>query len=202
MDTFAELVPEGTAPPPDIPAPIFEAATGAFLEERRLDMQALAAEVGTSRATLYRRVGDRDKLLGAVLWWLTRHAIARAVDYAERRRGGRRVVSILDRFMHDIHSQSALRHFLDAEPEAALRILTSKRGPVQGGVIDVVKRLLEQEHERGNLELKMDAETLAYIIVRVGESFLYADVIAAGEPDVDRAIEVVSQLLDVTYGPR
>ena len=87
MSTFAELVPEGTDPPPDIPAPIFQAALGAFLDERRLDMQALAAEVGISRATLYRRVGDRDHLLGAVLWFLTRHAIARAVSFNERRRG-------------------------------------------------------------------------------------------------------------------
>jgi AcrR family transcriptional regulator len=196
VSTFAELVPEGTDPPPDIPAPIFQATLGGFLGERRLDMKALAAEVGISRATLYRRVGDRDHLLGAVLWFLTRHAIARAVSFNERRRGARRVVGVIDRFMHDVHSQPALRRLLDAEPEAALRLLTSKRGPVQGGVIEAVTRLLEQERERGRLELRMDAATTAYIIVRVGESFLYADVIAAAEPDVDRAVEVIRQLLD------
>jgi hypothetical protein len=103
---------------------------------------------------------------------------------------------VIDRFMHDVHSQPALRRLLDAEPEAALRILTSKRGPVQGGTIEAVTRLLQQERERGRLELRMDAATTAYIIVRVGESFLYADVIAATEPDVDRAVEVIRQLLD------
>jgi AcrR family transcriptional regulator len=193
---FAELVPELTAPPPDIPEPIFRAALAAFLERRRLDMQALAAEVGVSRATLYRRVGDRDRLLGAVLWFLTRHTMANAVEAAGRRTGRRRVLAVIGGFMREVQAQPGLRRLLDAEPEAALRILTSKRGPVQRGVIDAVTRLLEQEAERGALTLRIDAPTLAYVIVRIGEGFLYADVIAAADPDVDRAVDVISQLLD------
>ena len=31
--------------------------------------------------------------------------------------------------------------------------------------------------------------------MRIGESFLYADVIAENEPDVDEAVEVISRLL-------
>ena len=195
MTAFAELVPEGTEPPATVPAPVFEAALRAFLAQRRLDMQALAADVGISRATLYRRVGDRDRLLGAVIWYLTRHAIARAVDGTDELKGAERILAVVERFMRDVQSQPALRRLLDAEPEAALRILTSKRGPVQRGVIGVVQRLLEEERERGALEPRMEATTLAYVIVRIGESFLYADVIAAADPDVDQAVDVIGQLL-------
>ncbi|HEY4025997.1 MAG TPA: QsdR family transcriptional regulator, partial [Candidatus Dormibacteraeota bacterium] len=51
-------------------------------------------------------------------------------------------------------------------------------------------------HASGGLTL--DRATLAYIIVRIGESFLYADVIANNQPDVGRAVEVVAQLLGTT----
>jgi AcrR family transcriptional regulator len=191
---LAQLLPEGVEPPDDIPPDIFEAALRTFLELRRLDMRALAGELGIGRATLYRRVGGRDHLLGAVVWFLTRHAIARAVKAGAGLAGRERLAAVNAGFMHDVNRQPGFRRFLDAEPEAALRILTSKHGPIQRGVIDWVARLLAQEEERGAIAPDVDLETLAYVIVRVGESFLYADVIADNEPDVDLAVDVIGKL--------
>ena len=189
------IVPEGLAPPAEIAPEIFDAGLRAFLEQRRLEMRALAVELGISRATLYRRVGGRDHLLGAIIWFLTRHALVRAFDGTEGLRGRDRLVALIGNFMRDVHGRPALQRLLDAEPEAALRILTSKHGPVQMGLIDVVERLLAQEEERGALRPPIDRATLAYVIVRIGESFLYADAIAGNEPDVDRAVEIIAQLL-------
>jgi AcrR family transcriptional regulator len=188
------VLAEGTAPPGDVPAPVFEAALAKFLARQRLDMRALAGELGIGRATLYRKAGGRDRLLGAVTWYLTRHAVARALADAEGLDGRDRIVSVVAGLMRDIHGRPALHRFLEAEPEAALRILTSKAGPVQPGLIAAMDALLAQEEERG-LRLPIDRPTLAYVIVRVGESFLYADVIADNEPDVDLAVEVVGRLL-------
>ena len=67
----AALAPP-TDPPADVPESIFRAALDTVLARRRLDMRALALETGMARATLYRKVGDRDRLLGEVLWYLTR----------------------------------------------------------------------------------------------------------------------------------
>jgi AcrR family transcriptional regulator len=190
-----ELLPDGTRPPSGVPLDIFRAALARFLACERLDMRALAGELGIGRATLYRRVGGRDHLLGAVIWFLTRHAIARALDRAAGLTGHDRVVALIGAFMHDVHGQAALQRLLEAEPEAALRILTSKHGPVQQGLIDVVGSVLAEEEALGALSPGIDRETLAYVIVRVGESFLYADVIADNEPQVDLAVEVVGRLL-------
>ena len=190
-----ELLPEGTAPPADVPAAIFAAALERFLACERLDMRALAAELGIGRATLYRRVGGRDHLLGAVIWFLTRRAIAQALPAGEGLEGRDRVTALLRAFMRDVHGRPPLRRLLDAEPEAALRILTSKHGPVQQGMIDAVAALLAEEEEHGALATGIDRATLAYVIVRVGESFLYADVIADNDPDVDLAVEVIGRLL-------
>jgi AcrR family transcriptional regulator len=194
-DLLAEVLPEGLGKPEDVPPEIFDAALGVFLDHRRLDMRALADQLAIGRATLYRRVQGRDHLLGEVMWWLTRHAIARAVENARRRRGRSRVLKVVESLLHDISGQSALRRMLDEEPEAALRILTSKHGPVQQGLIDVVGSVLAEEEALGALSPGIDRETLAYVIVRVGESFLYADVIADNEPQVDLAVEVVGRLL-------
>lgn len=192
------VLAEGVEPPADMPPAIFVAALQTYLELRRLDMRALAAELGMGRSSLYRKVGSRDDLLGAVLWYLTRRAIARAVDASRGLSGPARVVAVVHHFLHDVHSQASLRRFLQEEPEAALRILTSKRGIVQQRVIRAVERLLAEEEAHADANLTLDRATLAYVIVRIGESFLYADVIADNQPDVDRAVEVVAQLLGTT----
>jgi AcrR family transcriptional regulator len=191
----AEVIPGGLTPPDDIPEPIFSAATATFVAGRRLDMRALAAELGIGRATLYRRVGGRDHLLGAVLWYLTRRAMGRAMGAGEGLAGVERVTAIAGAFMRDVNEQPAFRRLLDYEPEAALRILTSKHGPIQQGVIEWNSRLLAEEEARGALRPTIDRATLAYVIVRVGESFLYADVIADNEPNVDQAADVIGRLL-------
>jgi len=190
-----EIIPMGVEPPEDIPRDIFDAALGTFRRRRRLDMRALAGELGISRATLYRRVGGRDHLLGEVIWYLTRRSLARAYEGTDQLTGDQRIVTVVERFMRDVHSQPALARLLDAEPEAALRILTSKHGPIQRGIIEVLERLMDIEESRGNLRLGIEHSTLAYAIVRLGESFLYADVIADNDPDVDQAVALIGRLL-------
>ncbi len=195
MADFDQLVPGGTEPPAEIPAEIFQAALGVYRDRRRLDMRALAVELGMGRATLYRKVGNRDRLLGEVMWYLTRVAMASALAEAEGRDGADRVVEVLRLFMSAVNGSAELRHLLEAEPEAALRILTSKHGPVQPGVTDALEALLADEEESGHLRLTIDRGTLAYVLVRIGESFLYADVIADQEPDVDAAVAVAARLM-------
>lgn len=189
------ILPEGLDRPTSVPDDIFEAALATFLAERRLDMRGLAGELGISRATLYRRVGGRDHLLGQVMWFLTRIAIVRALEQADGLSGRERVLMVVDNLMRFMDGRAALRRLLDAEPEAALRILTSKHGPIQAGITEALERLIQEEIRAGNLETRIEPTTLAYVIVRVGESFLYADAIASGEPDMDQAAEVMSHLL-------
>jgi AcrR family transcriptional regulator len=199
MATAAEpptdLATGAVEPPADIPTDIFEAALATYLDCRRLDMRALAGELGISRATLYRHAGDRDRLLGEVIWYRTRQALALAAEDTRRLKGQKRVVTVVERFMRMVHESAPLRRLLEAEPETALRILTSKHGPVQQRVIEAVERLIAHEEERGELRSGVDPGALAYAIVRIGESFLYADVIADNDPDVEQAVTLVARLL-------
>jgi len=148
--------------------------------------------MATSERAPSRRCADE---LGAVIWLLTRHVIARAPAATEGLEGRERIVALTRASMHDVHGQPAFRRLLEAEPEAALRILTSEHGPVQQGLVDVTRSSLDEEERLGTLSLTIDRATLADVIVRVGERFLSADVIADDEPQVDLAAEVIGRLL-------
>src|SRR6195952_583021 len=189
------LLPEGTGAPASIPAPVFDAALRRVNELHRLDMRALAAELGVGRATLYRWGGSRDALLGEGVWWRARRSHARAAAASAGLVGRERILASLHTFLHSAQTDAALHRFLASEPEGALRGLTSRAARVQAGSIAVIERLLAEEVDAGRLTLVIDRSTLAYVIVRICESFLYADVIAGREGDIDQAIAVVGQLL-------
>jgi AcrR family transcriptional regulator len=165
-----------------------------WLAGERLDMGALARELGVSRATLYSWVGSREKLIGEVIWSFAEAGVRQARDEAGGT-GADYVVDVVDRFAQLNAAFEPLRRFIEQDPELALRILTSKDGPVQGRMIAVARELLAEQIEAGALSPALDVDTLAYLMVRVNESFLYSDLITGSEPDVDKGVEVVRVLL-------
>jgi len=189
-------LPEGMDPPADVPADVFQAALESVLAGRRLEMGRLAEDIGTSRATLYRKVSDRDRLLGEVAWYLVRFSVAGTLERTAHLSGVERVVETVRVFLADVSAPvPAFRRLFDEEPVAALRILTSTAGRVHPGVLGVVARLLEDEVSGAGLVLAMPAEQLAFAVLRLGQSFIYADVIASDPMDVDLVVELVAALL-------
>jgi len=171
-------------------------ARRAWLAGERVDMGALAEELRISRATLYSWVGSREKLIGEVLWSFAEEGLRQARAAASGS-GATRIVEVFQRFIRQNASFAPLRRFIGQDPELALRVLTSKQSPVQGRMIAAARQLLAEEVEAGALRPALDVETLAYTLIRVAESFLYSDVIAGSEPDVERAVGVVRVLLGV-----
>jgi AcrR family transcriptional regulator len=165
-----------------------------WLAGERLDMGALAKELGISRATLYSWVGSRERLIGEVLWSFAEQGMAQARTAATGTGAGY-IVEVFDRFTHANASFAPLRRFIEQDPELALRVLTSKEGPVQERMIAVARELLAEQVDAGKLVPALDIDTLAYLLVRVAESFVYSDIITGSEPDVQKAIEVVRLLL-------
>src|SRR6202011_33668 len=111
--------------------------------------------LGVSRVTLHRWVGSRDELLGEVLWSLAEPTIAKARQ-ATRARGGTGIAETMWRFTVSVHEAPFMRSFLAREPEIALRVLTTKRAPLQGRVVGAFRELLVAEAEAGRLELPME----------------------------------------------
>ncbi len=80
--------------------------------------------------------------------------------------------------------------------------MTTKASPVQQHVLQTFERLIGEEIDRGHLSHVMDVHDLAYLIVRVIESFTYADIITGEEPDPAKVEETIAALLHVeSAGP-
>jgi hypothetical protein len=165
-----------------------------LLAGRPIRMQELAADLGVTRVTLHRWVGSRDDLLGEVLWSLAAQTFAEA-DRATRARGGRRVARVVGRFIETVNANPGMRDFIAGDPEQALRILTTKATPVQARSVEATEALIRDEEAAGRLRPPMAAHDLAYVIVRISESFLYADIIAGEAPDAAKARAAIEALL-------
>jgi AcrR family transcriptional regulator len=160
----------------------------------RIDMGALARDLGISRATLYSWVGSREQLLGEVVWSFAREGVRQAREGAVGS-GVDYIVDVVERFDRMNASFPPLRRFIEQDPELALRVLASKNGPVQGRMIATCRELLAEQVAAGAFTPALDLDSLAYLMIRIAESFLYSDVIAGSEPDVDKAVEAVRVLL-------
>ncbi|MCF6426402.1 MULTISPECIES: QsdR family transcriptional regulator [Amycolatopsis] len=170
----------------------FRLARRQFREGTRIEMQALANELGVSRMTLNRWVGSRDRLLGEVNWSLAKPTL----DLCRRKAatsGIDAVAQTLEGFIATVLDAPFMRTFLRQEGEIALRILTTRSSELQHNFIAYVTDLLREElpDPPGGLPL----EDLAYLVVRIAESFCYVDMITGGEPDATKVGAAIRRLL-------
>jgi AcrR family transcriptional regulator len=164
-----------------------------FLKGQRLDMQAMGAELGVSRTTVYRWAGNHDQLLGEVcsrLSWETFQVAERGV----RHHGRARILAVYANFLRLLATSDPVRIALRRDPHQFLRVVT-RSGPVSRTTTTMCEELLRREVERGALALSTDVGPLASAMVRIGEAALYADLLAGVEPDVDRSVEILGLLL-------
>lgn len=165
---------------------------------RRLDMQTLADELGVSRATLFRHAGSREDLLGAALWALAELMLEAAAARweAERPEGELHTPGTGRHINAMVSASQGLRRLLDDEPALTLRVLTDPRGAVQPGIVAFVETLLRRDMIEFGLVPLIEPDALAYALVRMGESFLYADVLANRKPDVGTANRLQQALIE------
>ncbi|PFG34534.1 QsdR family transcriptional regulator [Sanguibacter antarcticus] len=165
----------------------FVHARKTFIAGERVDMTVLAASLGVDRTSLFRWVGKRDALLSEVLWSLA----APTLDQVDRRAvgaGADRVVTVLTDFTGALIDTEYFRAFLRREPARALRLLTTKESHVQRRFVAVTEAALREESDAGRMTLTLPCHDLAYLLVRISESFTYTDLITGEAPSGERAL--------------
>ncbi|QKJ20164.1 QsdR family transcriptional regulator [Microbacterium hominis] len=175
----------------------FDAARALFIDGRRIDMSALAASLGVDRTSLFRWVGNRDALLSEVLWSLAIPTLVSAEHACDGRAGGERIAGILTHFVDDLNTAEYFRSFLRREPARALRLLTTKESPIQRRYVATADWLVRRDLGAEPLGGAIDPAGLAYLLVRVSESFTYADLISGDTPSAARARTAFRLLLRV-----
>jgi AcrR family transcriptional regulator len=172
-----------------------DATARRFLAGERIDVQSICAELGLSRATVHRWCGSRDAVIGEVMVRLVT-PLFRRIARDGKGRGGKRLVDVFERQLRVLAADPAFRRFLENERGAAQRILTASDGIVEPRVVDLIEEAIADEVARG-YEPPADPAVIAYAIVRMGESFLYADASAGFRGDFDRVRAVYAALLGV-----
>jgi len=161
-----------------------------WLAGERVDMSAMAAELDVNRVTLYRWLGSREALLVDIVWELAEQTLA-DVDARTRSRGPERVVAVVTGFVELVIANPGMQRWLADEGELAMRLLTRSDRGFQPRLIGWMEDLLERER----VELEAPRREVAYVIVRVIESYTYLDLILGERPDARRAEPILRLLL-------
>jgi AcrR family transcriptional regulator len=172
-------------------------ATERFLAGERVDVKAIAGDLGLARATMHRWFGTREALIGQALATLAEQRLL-ATRRATPGTGATALLNSFDRFNRELAATRGLQIWLSQEQERALRLLTSSGGIIQPRVVAAVERLIRAEIDAGAFIPAVAPAVLAYAIVRLAESFIYNDAIFGIRGEVERLREVQAALLGVS----
>jgi AcrR family transcriptional regulator len=173
----------------------FSHAVGLYLRGRRIDLQLMAIELGVGRTTLHRWFGTRDDLVADVLG-------TTAVELLMETRGrtdaigARGLLQTFDAFNHALLAVPALNTFLSHERDPMRFIARADRGP-QPMLVTAIAELIRTQVDAHHYAPPADPDTLAYAIVRLAQSFLYADAATGVRGDLVRLRDIEAVLLGV-----
>lgn len=188
------------APSPPTPLDAYTLAKRAFLGSERVDMTTIAEQLGISRVTLYRWVGNRAALLGEVMAELAIRT-AEAERRRTRKRGGAAIAHVATHLVQTLMGFAPMQHLLHTEPEFALRVLTTAEGPTAARIAGYWTREITAEIDAGRYRPTLSPADLAYLIVRLSESFVYKEVIAGEPADPAVAARVFRMVLQPSSSP-
>ena len=163
------------------PADAFRRARRMWLNGERIHLASLSAELNIGRATLFRWVGNKDLLLGEVLWSLYEPLRLEALN-ATPGNGVDFVVGVYRHINSTLLHSEPLRRFIREDPEYALKILTSSQSTLHSRTVEANTRTLRDQIAGGHINPPLNVNSLSYFMVRLAESCLYSDIINGREP--------------------
>ncbi|AZT82337.1 transcriptional regulator [Marinobacter sp. NP-4(2019)] len=163
------------------PADAFRRARRMWLKGEKIHLASLSAELNIGRATLFRWVGNKDLLIGEVLWSLYEPLRLEALSITPGQ-GVDFVVGVYRHINSTLLHSEPLRRFIREDPEYALKILTSSQSTIHSRTVEANTRTLRDQMASGYINPPLNINSLSYFMVRLAESCLYSDIINGREP--------------------
>lgn len=154
---------------------ILDAALELFVELgiKRATIGDIARRADIDRVTVYRRIGNKDEVIQAVV---TREATRLFELVASTARGGttleERVELGFTSMMEQVRGHAMLAKMLQVEPETVLLQLTREGTPLVAGATLATMGFFEQAVEDGLLDTTAGMEPQAELLVRVVHSYM------------------------------
>lgn len=175
------------------PADAIQTARDHFVAGHRVDMRAVAEQLGVGRTTLYRWFGDRETLLAEMLAQLADTANRRATAESSGQ-GDERVLDSVRRFMLITSTWPPLLEFLEREPSVALRVLMVPSRAVFRRLSDLTADLIATSRNCTSSEV---AET-ADVLTQIGMAYQWAAIASGQNAAIDQAIRAMRVVLNAT----
>jgi AcrR family transcriptional regulator len=176
---------------------VLRTAIRVFLATGSLEMRGLARELGIGRATLYRWNRSREELLSEVLLALALANLRRVERDVDTPPGALRVCHVHDLHLRRISGNPSFRGFIRTEPEVASNLLLDVHGRVHRGVTSALADFMRRQERESVWRAPLGVDAFARVVSRMTETFLYADLIARGEPEVDTPDRVLRLMLGI-----
>ena len=189
----------GAEPPPDdrMSERILDAALGLVAASglRALTMDDVAARAGVGRMTVYRRFGERERLIDALAIREARRCLAE-LDAAAAPDApiADQIAAGFSTSLRLIRTHPLLDRFARHEPETALKTLNANGGAIFALSREFVATRLRQAQAHGEVG-ELDLDHAAELLVRLGFSFLLMPQSALPLDDDERARELARALI-------
>lgn len=174
---LARAMAERDTNPQATPVDALKLGRKRWREGERIQLGSVAQELGINRATLFRWVGNKELFLGEVIWSYCQKMFEDILERAPGK-GSDYVIYVCEQLVSEMMASEPLSVFIRQDPEYAIRILTSKSSIVQSRFIVAMADMIRQQLEISDWSPPIVPDDLAYLLVRIGESFLYGDVIS------------------------
>lgn len=180
---------EVDAVPRRTPRDLLALARAKWLVGERLELGKLAEELSVGRATVFRWVGTRERLYGEVVWLELSEAYEAARQASIGMKGAKLIAGAARMLMETLLASKPMQAFIAHDPAFAMRVLISSESPVEKRLLANVEQSLVTQRDEGHIDPAMDLHDLAFVVVRIAESFMYRDVISGGgeRPDIAAA---------------
>lgn len=185
--------------PPSVRRPVASDALATalwlFQHGERVDMNTVASHLGIGRTTLYRWVGDREKLLGRVLLASIGNLWQRSLADAEGE-GLERPLDATRRFIEGCIENEPVTSFTQRESNLALRVLLDP----DGVITHVLKRDLLAATSSAAPEIEAPEETFG-VLALTATALVWANVAGGRHPDIDATIGIMRTVLTAHARP-
>ncbi len=161
-----------------------------FLAGERVEMGALAEQLGVNRTTLYRWLGEREQLLGTLISSLIDDWLEQ-VRPTVRATGIDGVLEIVRRFLELAAGYEPLTTFTRREPPLALRVLTDREGAVTAKGDATVRTVIAEM-----LPGREVSDEIVRAIGLVARTLVWANIAVDQDPDIDGVVELTRTLLE------
>jgi AcrR family transcriptional regulator len=167
---------------------------------RRLTMDDIAVKAGVGRMTVYRRFGERERLIDALAVREVRRCLAvldRAVDRSEEI--GDQMADGFSATLRLVREHPLLDRFARHEQGTALEALNADGAAIFALARGFTAGLIREAQERGEIG-DVDPEQAAELLVRIGVSFVLIPATVLALDDESAARDVARRLIAPILG--